>query len=68
MLETTNTDIRSAAHALIDTLPPDATWDDVMYRVYVRQEIEAGLRDEAEGRVVSQEEAERRLKGSAHES
>lgn len=61
MPDTKSPDIRAAARELVDTLPPDATWDDVMYRIYVRQEIEAGLVDEREGRVVDQDEAERRL-------
>lgn len=61
MTETGIEDVKSAARAIVDALPDDATWDDLMYRIYVRQEIDAGLRDEAEGKVVSQEEAEQRL-------
>ncbi len=61
MREVVSNDVRAAAHALIDGLPPDATWDDIMYQVYVRQEIEAGLRDAEDGRVVDQDEAERRI-------
>ena len=45
-------DVKSAVRQLADTLPDDATWDDVMYRVYVRQAVDAGLRDVAEGRLV----------------
>jgi hypothetical protein len=45
-------DIKSAARQLVDSLPDDATWDDVMYRVYVRQAIDAGRQDAAEGRLV----------------
>lgn len=29
-------DLKTAAHALVDTLPNVASWDDLMYRVYVR--------------------------------
>jgi len=42
-------DIKSAARQLVDSLPDDVTWDDVMYRVYVRQAIDAGRQDAAEG-------------------
>ncbi len=49
-------DIKSAARRLVDSLPDDATWDDVMYRVYVRQAIDAGRQDVAEGRLVDVEE------------
>ena len=47
------TGIKHAALELIDRLPDDATWDDVMYAVYVRQSIEAGLVDADAGRVIS---------------
>jgi len=39
----------------------DATFEDIQYQIYVREKIERGLQDVAEGRVVSQEEAERRM-------
>ena len=38
------------ARALIDRLPENATWDDLMHEIYVRQAIEAGLRDSKAGR------------------
>jgi predicted transcriptional regulator len=54
-------DVREAAHRLIDGLPEDATWDDVMYRVYVRQAVEAGLRDADEGRLIDVSEVRRQF-------
>jgi len=54
-------DIRPQAHQLIDALPVTATWDDLMYRVYVRQCIESGLADADAGRVVDVEELRRRF-------
>jgi predicted transcriptional regulator len=33
-------------------LPEQCTWDEVMYQIYFRQKIEAGLRDIDEGRTV----------------
>lgn len=33
-------DIKVKVNETIQTLPEDATWDDVMYRIYVRQKIE----------------------------
>jgi len=38
------TSVKEAARAIIDGLPEDATWEDLMYGVYVRQKIEAGLK------------------------
>jgi predicted transcriptional regulator len=49
--------LKEEAHRLIDQLPPDASWDDLMYEVYVRQAVEAGLEDVTTGRVISHEEA-----------
>ena len=42
-MSTNVSDIKQALHALADQLPDDATWKDVVYEAYVRQEIEAGL-------------------------
>lgn len=45
-------DLKTAAHALVDALPSVASWDDLMYRVYVRQCIDAGLDDVRNDRVI----------------
>ena len=42
--------LKDEARRIVDELPPDATWDDLMYRIYVRQAIEAGLKDSDAGR------------------
>ena len=55
------TDVKTAAREAIDQLPDDATWDDVMYRLYVRQKIDAGLRDVENGRTVTTTEVRRRF-------
>lgn len=46
---------------VVEKLRPDCTWDDVMYKVYVCQKIAAGLRDEEEGRLFTEEEVFRDL-------
>ena len=38
------------AHRLVDQLPANATWDDLMHEIYVREAIEKGLSDSEEGR------------------
>lgn len=43
--------IKEQAKRLIENLPEDMTWDDLMHEVYVRQSIEAGLADSEAGRV-----------------
>ena len=55
------TDIKEKAHRLIDQLPDGSTWDDLMYQIYVRQNIEAGLADSEAGRVVEVEEIRKRF-------
>lgn len=55
------TSVRDETRRLADQLPDDATWEDVLYQVYVRQSIEAGLEDVRAGRVVPADEVRRRL-------
>ena len=61
MHETTKTDVKTAARETIDLLPDDTTWDDVIYRMYVRQKIEAGLADAEAGKLISTDEVRKRL-------
>ena len=37
------------AHKLIDQLPQNATWDDLMHEIYVREAVERGLADSEAG-------------------
>ena len=46
---------------ILESLPDDATLEDIQYRIYVRQAIAAGVRDIDQGRIVSQDEVERRM-------
>jgi len=48
--------LRETLHELADQLPRDATWKDVAYEAYVRQEIEAGLDEARRGEFASDEE------------
>ena len=52
---------KQAAKELIEHLPDQATWDDIMYELYVKQKIDAGLHDVAEGRTALHEDVKRRL-------
>ncbi len=53
--------IKEEARRLVDRLPEDATWEDLQYEIYVRQAIDAGLKDSNEGRTVPLDEARRRF-------
>ena len=56
--------IKAEAKHLIDQLPETASWDDVMYEVYVRQAIEQGQADIKAGRVVPHDEVLARVLGA----
>jgi hypothetical protein len=53
--------IKEQACRLLDNLPDTATWDDVMYRIYVRQAIEAGIKDSDQGRTLDVKEVRKRF-------
>lgn len=41
---------KQEAHRLIERMPRNATWDDLMHGIYVREAIERGLADSQAGR------------------
>ena len=47
--------VKEGALELVKHLPEKCTWDELMYRIYVRQKIEAGIKDAEEGREFSHE-------------
>ena len=53
--------IKEKAQKLLDNLPDLATWEDLMYRIYVREAIEAGIKDSDQGRTVDVKEVRRRF-------
>ena len=46
---------------MLDRIPDEASFEDIQYHIYVREKMDRGLRDIQEGRVLSQEEIERRM-------
>jgi len=53
--------VKEDAIRLIQSLPDDCTIEDIHYHLYVRQKVERGMAAVDEGRVVSQDDAERRV-------
>lgn len=51
-MSTNAQDVKQAAHQLIDQLPEDTTWDEVLYQMAVRRSIEIGLSESEAGNVV----------------
>lgn len=54
--------MKKEAKKLIDRLPDDATWDDLMYAIYTRQKVGDGQAAAAEGRVTAHADARKRAK------
>jgi len=53
--------VKQAAIKLIQSLPESCTFEDIQYHLYVREKVEAGLQAIEDGKVVSEEEADRRI-------
>lgn len=55
---------KQAAKQLIEHLSDEASWDDIMYELYVKQKIEAGLADIEAGRTIPHEQVKAELLGN----
>ncbi|MBI5555952.1 MAG: hypothetical protein HY920_08900 [Elusimicrobia bacterium] len=53
--------VKEEAIKLIDKLPEQVTWDDIMYELYVKQKLSVALKAAKEGRVVAHEEVKKRF-------
>jgi predicted transcriptional regulator len=51
--------IKQRAHELIEALPDNATWQDLLYALELRADIEPGLADAKAGRLTEVEELRR---------
>jgi predicted transcriptional regulator len=55
-------ELKRETNRLLGKLSADAGWEDLMYHIYVRKKIEAGLRDSAAGRVTTSQAIRKSLK------
>ena len=53
--------VKEEVRELLENLPEDASLEDIQYHIYVRQKIHRGLEAARAGRVITQEEVEKRL-------
>lgn len=53
--------IKEQAKALIDSLPDDATWEDLMSEIYFKKNVDKGLQDLEDGKTLTHNEAKERL-------
>lgn len=57
---------KDAARQVIDQLSDQAGWDEIMYELYVKQKLEAGLADIEAGRTVSHDQVKAQLLADDH--
>ena len=47
---------------ILEIIPDNASFEDIQYHIYVREKIERGLADVKNGKLLSQEEVEQRMR------
>jgi len=53
--------VKEEARELIERLADEASWDDLMYEIYVRKKIAMGLEAAEAGKLIPHDEVKRRL-------
>ena len=53
--------LKKEVELLIEDLPNETNWNDLMYKIYVRQSIEQGLKDVEEGRIISHDDIKKKF-------
>jgi len=58
---------KDTARQLIDQLPDTATYNDIMYELYVKQKIEQGVQDSRDGKITSHEDVKKHYQQRAND-
>jgi len=53
--------IKNEAKKLVEQLPDEASWDDLMYEIYIRKKIDEGIKAADGGKLISHEEVKQRF-------
>lgn len=53
--------VKKEAMKMIDGLPEEISWDDIIYQMYVRNKIERGIKAADEGRIVPHDEVKKQF-------
>lgn len=53
--------VKEEARKLVESLEDDASWDDLVYLIYLQESVERGRRDMREGRVLTTDQLRARL-------
>ncbi|MBE2226601.1 MAG: hypothetical protein IAE93_04640 [Ignavibacteria bacterium] len=56
-----NTNIKESVKELIDRLPDDSNYEDIIAEIYFKQQVEEGLTELDDGKGISHEEVKKRL-------
>ncbi len=54
-------DVKEEAIKLIENLPDDLSWDDIIYEMYVKKKIDTGLKAIEEGKVIPHDDVKKRF-------
>ena len=54
--------VKEEARRMVESLPDDASWEDVQYSIYVRERVERGRREAGQEKLIDQDEVENRMK------
>jgi predicted transcriptional regulator len=57
---------KEAALEILEHLSDQATWEEIMYELYVKQKLEAGFADIEAGRTILPEQVKADLLGDGH--
>ncbi len=49
------------AKKVIERLPKNSSWEQIMYKIYVKQKIEEGLKADKNGKLISHEDIKKRF-------
>ena len=52
---------KEEAKKILNNMPDNVTWDDIMYQFYVKRKISLSLKSLEEGKTVSHDDAKKRL-------
>jgi predicted transcriptional regulator len=53
--------VKEQARMLVESLPEDSTWEDLMREIYIHESIQHGLEDSRAGRTKTSEEIRARF-------
>jgi predicted transcriptional regulator len=52
---------KQSAHRILEQMPDQASWTDIMYELYVKQKIEAGIKAAEQGSTIPHDQIKSRI-------